>query len=98
MGGLGAISEIKEYKYPSFPSFPTKEGGGERKGDFDIFLPKLKKNSEVKVSLKATKTFKHQKPKNLEYYWKEKVRKKSVWATNSRKRKKRGGYCDFTSY
>ena len=97
MGGLSAIREMEEYKYPSFLSFPG-EGGEEREGDFDIVLPKLKKNFEVKVRLKVTKTFKHQKPKDLEYYWKEKVEEKECLGCSSRKRKRRGGYCDFTSY
>ena len=75
MGGLSAIREIEEYKYPSFLSFPAK-GGEERKRDFYIFLPKLKKNFEAKVRVSVTKIFKHQKPKDLEYYWKEKVEEK----------------------
>uniref|UniRef100_A0A6N2KT27 Reverse transcriptase domain-containing protein n=1 Tax=Salix viminalis TaxID=40686 RepID=A0A6N2KT27_SALVM len=67
-------SKIKE-KYPHlFPEIG--EGEEEREGNFDIFLPKLKKNFEVKVRLRMTKTFKHQNPKDLEYYWKEKVEEK----------------------
>ena len=66
-------------------------------GDFDIFLTQLKKNFKVKVRLRVTKTFKHQKPKDLEYYWK-KLEKNEYWASSSRKRKRGGGDCDFTSY
>ena len=68
--------KLRSINTPPFPHFQQKNEGGERKGDFDIFLPKLKKKSEVKVSLRATKTFKHQKLKDLEYYWKEKVEEK----------------------
>ena len=97
MGGLSAIREIEEYKYPSFLLF-SGEGGEEREADFDIFLPKLKKNFEVKVRLRVTKSFKHQNPRIWSIIGRRKWRKRSVWAGNSKKRKKRGGYCDLTSY
>jgi len=63
MGGLSAIREIEEYKYPSFLSFPAI-CEGEREGDCDIFLLQLKKNFKIKVRLRVTKTYKHQKPKD----------------------------------
>ena len=60
-GVLSAIREIEEYIYLFCLSFPGKREGEERKRDFDIVLPKLEKNFEVKVRLRITKTFRYKK-------------------------------------
>ena len=65
MGGLSALSEIKEYKYPSFPSFPEKKRWGRKRRRLWYFLAQLKKNFEIKVRLRVTKTYKHKKTQGL---------------------------------
>ena len=65
--------------------------------DIEIFLTQFKKNFRVKERLSVTKTFKHQKHRDLEYFWKKKLERKNSIGAGNNKKKKRGGDCDFTS-